>query len=76
MEPIGFLRDDYLAAHIAQHVIAPHANETPSISDMMLFDPDRFEPQDEDMEEFTVSGLLTVARTGGLEVVQEQSEKD
>lgn len=69
LEPIGFKRDDHLAAHIAQAAVAPHVKELGPLKDFMPFDDARFDQEDEDEAEFTVSGWIGAAVEAGIPVV-------
>lgn len=76
MEPIGFLRDDYLAAHVAMASVRPHVKGEIDPADFQPFSAKRFDgpEDDDDGEEMTVSGWLSAARRVGLKVQREGEE--
>lgn len=76
MEPIGFLRDDYLAASIAQAAVMAHVKDPPTIAESILFAPDRFDEPDEEEaeEEHSVVAWKAAAKRIGLPVVEAEDE--
>lgn len=69
LEPVGFRRDDFHAAHIAAAAIAPHVKKAPGPADLMPFDEKRFDPPAGDGG---LDGWLSAARKAGLSVVQQE----
>lgn len=69
LEPIGFRRDDHLAAWMAQWAVAPHVKEMPAAEKFMPFDEGRFD--DDDEEDGGLDGWLAAASRIGIPIVTE-----
>lgn len=75
IEPIGFARDDFRAAHMARWSAAPHMKEVPALKDFMPFGDERFDQADEEVdEEFSLGSWVEAASRKGIAVKTEGSD--